>query len=76
MNINTKQEEISQMILSYLQKHPGAGDTLEGITRWWLESERVDLSVEVVAEALEALLEKGSLKRVKCDGIFLYKLSK
>ena len=69
-------EEMSEMILSYLRKHPDAGDTLEGITRWWLESDRVDRSADEVAEGLELLLEKGLLRRVNCDDEFLYKLQR
>ena len=54
-----KTEKISRMILDYLRKNPDAGDTLEGITRWWLNMERIDLSVKEVAQALESLMEQG-----------------
>ena len=67
-------EEMSEMILSYLRKHPDAGDTLEGITRWWLEAERIDVSVDEVVEALNSLLRNGLLGRIECGGIVLYKL--
>lgn len=76
MNANKKQEKLSTTILSYLRKNPDAGDTLEGIMRWWLEFERVDQSADEVAEALDSLLEKGLLKKVKYNGISVYKLNK
>lgn len=60
-----KKKEISKKILDYLKKNPDTGDTLEGITEWWLESERVDQAVEEVAEVLEALIKKGLIIKSK-----------
>ena len=70
MNTN---EVIYRKILDYLSKNPDAGDTLEGITEWWLESERVDQAVDEVSEVLEALVKKGLIKKSK-HGV--YKLAK
>lgn len=75
MSMNEKQDEITTMILNYLQKHPEAGDTVEGITRWWLEFERVEQNVGKVASALERLIEKGLLRKVKYRDVFVYKLN-
>jgi hypothetical protein len=50
---------IDANILRYLRLHPGAKDTLEGITDWWL----IDLSVHPtpaeVKAGLESLVERG-----------------
>jgi hypothetical protein len=74
MKINN---EISKKILDYLRKHPDAGDTFEGITKWWLESERVDEAVDEVAEVLEVLLVRGVLIKTKYEnGNIVYKLAK
>ncbi len=51
------------MILNYLRKNPDAGDTLEGISKWWLEYERIDLAMEEVAVVLEKLIKEGKVKR-------------
>ena len=51
------------MILSYLNKYPKAGDTLEGISRWWLEYEKIDSTMEEVAGVLEKLIKEGKVKR-------------
>jgi Fe2+ or Zn2+ uptake regulation protein len=75
MSGHRKKKELSKKILNYLQKHPDAGDTVEGIARWWLESERVYLSVDAVGEALESLQEKGLLRRVNDNGDFVYRLN-
>ena len=63
--------------MNYLEKNPDAGDTLEGITKWWLESERVDQAVDEVAEALNRLLEKGAVIKTKCKkGPYIFMLNK
>ncbi len=51
------------MILNYLRKNPDAGDTLEGISKWWLEYEKIDLAMEEVAVVLEKLIKEGKVKR-------------
>ncbi len=67
---------MARMILGYLHKNPDASDTLEGILEWWLESERIEKSVNKVSGALEILLEKGLLKKVKSEnGPLVYKIN-
>ncbi len=65
------------MILDYLRKNPDAGDTLEGITRWWLEYEKIDFTVEEVAVVLEKLIKEGKVKKKVIDGgNSIYKICK
>lgn len=75
--MNNWQEELPTMILNYLQKNPDAGDTLEGITKWWIGLEKIDLTVEEVVNALGNLMKKGLVRihRAK-DGLTLYKVNK
>jgi hypothetical protein len=69
-------KKISKQILNYLKKNPASADTLEGITDWWLKSERVDQAVDQVAEALEDLIEDGSIIKIKSqNGQILYRLA-
>jgi hypothetical protein len=76
VNATKKQEKISRMILNYLRKNPNAGDTLEGITKWWLELERIDASVDDVACLLDDLIQKGIIKLRKTKGgTTFYKIS-
>jgi len=65
------------MILNYLQKNPDAGDTLEGISKWWLEIERTEISVDEVAEVLESLVQRGLIRvhKVK-NGTSIFKINK
>ena len=74
--MNKKDEKISKMILAYLRKHPDAGDTLEGITKWWLELQRIELSVNEVADVLESLIQKGCIRvhKGRCGTTF-YKIN-
>lgn len=73
---NEKTEDISRMILDYLRRNPHAGDTLEGITRYWLERERVEMSVHEVQKALEHLSRKGAISSRKMkDGRAIYGMS-
>lgn len=72
-----KTEKISGMILDYLRKNPDAGDTLEGITRWWLNMERIDFSVKEVAQALESLVQQGAIRiRESESGNIFYRIYK
>jgi hypothetical protein len=69
--------DIAAKILDYLRHNPDAGDTLEGISNWWLDSERVDHAVDEIACVIEILIENGLLKRIRCDdGTVIYKVTK
>lgn len=75
--MNEKQEKISRMILNYLQRNPDAGDTLEGIVKWWMGFERIESSIEDVVDVLEILIQKQEICTYDIvDGTTLYKVSK
>lgn len=77
MDLNNKKEKISRLIVDYLQKYPEAGETFEGIMKWWLELERIELSVNEVADVLESLIQKGVIKMYKtAGGTIFYKINK
>ena len=68
-------EELEEKILNYLRKHPDAADTVEGITGWWLESQRIDESVDKVFEILEVMCKKKLLYQVKYEnGPLIYRV--
>ncbi len=56
------------MILEYLRKNPDAGDTLEGISKWWLHLEKIERSVDDVSIALESLIKKGIIEKQSVNG--------
>lgn len=65
-------EKVRQ-IQSYLEEHPAACDTLEGIVMWWLQRQRVNETVTDVYQALQELKASGMvLERKTPDGKTLY----
>ncbi len=71
------EEEIAKNILDYLRKNPDAGDTLEGICQWWIQSEFIDENVDKVADVLKSLNEEGLIKRQAIKGSHpIYRISK
>jgi hypothetical protein len=72
-----KNDEVARRIIDYLSKHPDAGDTLEGIAKWWLGLERIDESVEDVSKVIEDLIKSGLIKKEDLRGRkAYYKISK
>lgn len=66
--MKNKKEEIAEKILAYLEKNPKGGDTLEGISGWWLESIKINKSVDEVSQAIECLVKKGLVVRSEVKG--------
>lgn len=65
--MNQKTEQLASMILNYLRRNPNAADTLEGIAMWWLGFEKIESSVEDVANILENLVQQGIIERLIPD---------
>lgn len=54
--------KIYEQILRYIQSNPDAGDTVEGITKWWLQDV---YPITRVKEALSKLVTEGLVFEVK-----------
>lgn len=68
---------VANEIEKYLDYHPNAADTLEGIIKWWISRIRLEETIEVVSEALSILESKGIVtKRDSADGRKIYCRSK
>ena len=66
-------EAVAAAILDYLRAHPMAADSADGVQRWWIGSRRVGLGVEEVESALDLLVERNLLRRLRLmDGTVLY----
>ena len=75
MNSNEKREfnQLAEEIVRYLEDHPNAADTTEGIAKWWLRLQGFQVSIESVQEALDYLVAKSLVKRrTKGDGESIY----
>ena len=55
---------VADQIEGYLKSHPNAADTIEGITKWWLTGQGIEVSSLIVQQALDYL---GSKSVVKCN---------
>lgn len=65
--------ELAQAIHRYLDAHPNAADSLDGIVRWWLARQRYDDTAGAVQAALRELEEHGLVwARRLADGKVVY----
>jgi len=56
---------IAESIERYLEDHPKAADTVEGIANWWLAGQRHQQTQEEIQQALDYLVEKGVIRRTE-----------
>lgn len=61
-------QSIARQILVYLDNHPGAADTVEGISRWWLPREKESFDLDSVQASLDYLVQRGELEEVSRKG--------
>ena len=61
-------DDCERLIQRYLEEHPGAADTAEGISQWWLPGEDASLSAGV-QRALDALVARGFMARIDRVGM-------
>jgi hypothetical protein len=71
------EDDVDREVLSYLEAHPNAADTLEGITAWWLEQRRIRHGVEIVSGAIERLIDRGAVEKLRRrdEGSTLFRLT-
>jgi Fe2+ or Zn2+ uptake regulation protein len=73
---DTEESRITQLrdeILKYLDAHPQAADTVEGIANWWLPRQRYEEDIQKVQQALDGLVERRLVaKTTLADGTILY----
>jgi len=67
------ENDLAQQIVAYLHAHPSSGDTLEGVSRWWVKQQRVSECVNDVHRALVQLGNEGLIyERTTPDGRTLF----
>ena len=66
-------DEVARAIEAYLAGHPGAADNEHGIAAWWLPGLGLDVPVEQVREALDALVHRGVVTVVALPGGSIYR---
>lgn len=60
----TKLSLLAEKILEYLQTHPRARDSLEGIAEWWLMESDIQRKTAEVRFALKELVSTGLVEEV------------
>ncbi len=63
--MKTRLSRAEAMLLAYLEKNPGAGDTFDGVAEFWWHFEWADRCVEDAREIIERLIEKGLVRKVR-----------
>ena len=66
-------EAVALAIVEHLRTHPLAADSADGVARWWLGPAHAGVTLEQVEQALELLVARGTLRRLRLmDGTVLY----
>lgn len=70
-------ERLARAIVRYVNAHPDASDTIEGVARWWVASEAEHVTVDLLERALDMLTERRVLTvRVLPDGRQVFRRSR
>jgi hypothetical protein len=56
---------LRELVLGYLDDHPTAMDTLDGIAEWWILQQQIQIEVKRVSAVLASLVSEGVLE--ECD---------
>lgn len=62
------ESRIVEEILAYLQTHPDAQDTLEGVVEWWLRAQTIRHRTVAAKAALKQLVKKGFVIEKRTEG--------
>ena len=60
---------VGERILQYLNEHPDAADTPDGIRQWWLQREGEGGSAADVEAVLDRLVEQKLIARIDRPGM-------
>lgn len=66
-NASAEVRAIARAIQRYLEQHPNAADSADGIHRWWLVAPFSEGPLESVEAALDLLEEQGVVGRTVLD---------
>jgi len=61
------------LVLAYLDDHPTAMDTIDGIAEWWVLRQQIDIEVRRVSRVLALLVREGVLEEVLQSGVRFYR---
>lgn len=64
---------VRALVIAYLDDHPTAMDTVDGIAEWWILRQQIDIEVRRVSRVLGALVTEGVLEVVHQGGVRFYR---
>jgi hypothetical protein len=70
------EKEVAEAILDYLNEHPHAMDTLEGIAGWWVQRQQTVVRVTMLVKVLRRLTDIGLLEELDAGDTRRYRLRK
>jgi hypothetical protein len=66
-------DAVASEIERYLDAHPDAADTVDGVLQFWLPPGFASVARETVERALDALVARGGIvRRTHADGTVIY----
>ncbi len=66
-------DRVRALVLGYLDDHPTAMDTLDGIAEWWILRQQIEIEVRRVSRVLAGLVRDGVLEEVSQGGVRFYR---
>jgi hypothetical protein len=69
-------EEVAEAILGYLEEHPHATDTVEGIAEWWIMRQQIRVNATTVTRVLQDLMERGLVEELGAGEQRRYRLKR
>ena len=69
-----REEELGQAVMAYLQEHPHASDTLQGIAEWWVMRRQVRVELAALERVLRHLTDDGLLEEIGSGASRRYRL--
>jgi hypothetical protein len=64
---------LRELVLGYLDEHPTAMDTLDGIAEWWIRRQQIEIEVRRVSSVLQALVQQGVLEEAQQGGVRFFR---
>ena len=65
--------QLRALVLGYLDDHPTAMDTLDGIAEWWVLRQQIEIEVRRVSRVLSVMVQDGVLEEHEQRGIRFYR---
>lgn len=76
MSKSENDEEVAEAILGYLEEHPHATDTVEGIAEWWIMRQQIRVNATTVTRVLQDLMERGLVEELGAGEQRRYRLKR